>query len=473
VTRILIADDERSIRIILGTVLKEDGAEVVEAATVAEAVVCLNSQAFDAAIIDQKFPDGEGTQILAHARQVDPALPVIVITAYATVELAVDLMRDGAFDFLPKPFHPEAVKASLRRASERSRLERENARLRLEAMDYSGRDFVGNSPAMAALRKRIAQVAPTDATVLLRGETGTGKELVARAIHTASRRAGEAFIAVNCAALPEALLESELFGHEKGAFTGAERSREGLFEAASGGTIFLDEAGEMSLALQAKLLRVLNDGTITRLGSTASRQCNVRVVAATNRDLKKAVATGEFREDLYYRIAVFPITLPPLRNRLSDLPEIAAFLLTRSAKNMAVPLRRLSSSAMAVLMQHGWPGNIRELANVLERATITADGDLIQPEDIQLEEGQLDIQSLETSASITALDSLSLNEALVTLETRMIKKALEQANGVQAEAARCLGISRSDLLYKIRKLNLTSSTHRNRNTAGETPETAV
>jgi DNA-binding NtrC family response regulator len=450
--RILIADDEPSMRRILATVLRDDGADVVEAGTVADALACLRRERLDAAIVDQQFPDGTGSQILAAALELDATLPVIVITAFATVELAVEVMRAGAFDFLPKPFHPEAVKACLRRASERSRLTRENRLLRAEVLERAGGDIVGQSPAMEAVRKQIAQVAPTNASVLILGETGTGKELVARAIHRASRRAGEPFIAINCAAMPEALLESQLFGHEKGSFTGADRAREGLFEAADGGTLFLDEAGEMSLGLQAKLLRVLNDGVVTRVGATGGRRCDVRVIAATNRDLARGIIDAKFREDLYYRLSVFPIKLPPLRERLDDLEPIALHLLASIAVDLAVPLRRLSPEVLMVFRRHDWPGNIRELRNVLERATIVTDGDRIEPEDIHLPPAPTVPVSLKSDHSFAS--SRTLKEALVDLECRMINDALETAGGVQAEAARRLGVSRSDLLYKIRRLGI-------------------
>lgn len=451
-SRILIADDEPSMRRILATVLRDDGNDVVEAASVADALACLRRERLDAAIVDQRFSDGTGSQILAAAMELDVTLPVIVITAFATVELAVEMMRAGAFDFLPKPFHPEAVKACLRRASERSRLTRQNQLLRAEVIERAGGDIVGGSPAMEAVRRQIAQVAPTNASVLVLGETGTGKELVARAIHRASRRSGEPFIAINCAAMPEGLLESELFGHEKGSFTGADRVREGLFEAADGGTLFLDEAGEMSLPLQAKLLRVLNDGIVTRVGATSGRHCDVRLIAATNVDLARAINDGRFRQDLYYRLSVFPVQLPPLRARLADLASIAAHLLTRIAVDLAVPVRRLSPEAMTMLKNHPWPGNIRELRNVLEGAAIVTDSDLIEPEDIHLPPDPS--TALSGTATLAPDESTTLKEALTELERRLITQALAAAKGVQAEAARRLGVSRSDLLYKIRRLGI-------------------
>src|SRR5207248_9731083 len=310
-------------RKILASNLVQDGHTVTEAAGLAEATACLASNTYDAVITDQKMPDGQGLDVLARAREMDPALAVVFLTAFASVELAVESMRHGAFDFITKPFRPDVVGATARRACEHTELLRENGLLRLtvDRLEGSGEIF-GSSPATLAVRMMIARVAPTGATVLITGETGTGKELVARAIHKSSPRAQKPFVAVNCAAFTETLLESELFGHEKGAFTGADRLRQGLFEAAHEGTLFLDEAGEMSLAAQAKLLRVLTDGQVLRVGSTRPRRVDVRVLVATHRDLQQRVQDGLFREDLYYRLAVVPIPLPPLRERREDIPVL-------------------------------------------------------------------------------------------------------------------------------------------------------
>src|SRR5579864_5728181 len=331
--RILLVDDEPSMRRILASNLRQDQHEILEATGVQDAQYSLAANDFDVVVTDQKMPDGEGSAVMAAAQEVDPAISVIFLTAVASIELAVDSMRHGAFDFLTKPFQPEVVRATVRRACERTRLLRENILLKDAVVRLEGTsEIYGDSPAIGEVRERIARVAPTSATVLITGETGTGKELVARAIHRNSPRAAKPFVAVNCAAFTETLLESELFGHEKGAFTGADRQRQGLFEAAHEGTLFLDEAGEMSLAAQAKLLRVLTDGQLLRVGSTRPRQVDVRVLVATHRNLQQRVKDALFREDLFYRLAVVPIHLPALRERREDIPLLAAYFASRAAE---------------------------------------------------------------------------------------------------------------------------------------------
>src|SRR5215471_18731800 len=357
--RILIVDDEPNMRRILASNLRLDQHQIWEAGGVDEAQRSLASHDFDVVITDQKMPDGEGLGVLAAAHENDPTLPVIILTAVATIELAVEAMRSGAFDFLTKPFQPEVVRATVQRAYERTRLLRENILLKDAVVRLEGTsEIYGDSPAMHEVRERITRVAPTNATVLITGETGAGKEVVARAIHRNSPRSPKPFVAVNCAAFTETLLESELFGHEKGAFTGADRQRQGLFEAAHEGTLFLDEAGEMSMAAQAKLLRVLTDGQLLRVGSTKPRAVDVRVLVATHRNLEQRVRSGLFREDLYYRLAVVPIHIPPLRARREDIPQLVAHILSRTkgAERLEAGERTLGW-----LLQHDWPGNVREL----------------------------------------------------------------------------------------------------------------
>ncbi len=450
--RILIVDDEPSLRRLLSVVLGAEGYEISEAGTVAQARTALAAHQFDLVITDQKLPDGDGLGLLAACQEADATTPVIFITAYATVDLAVRAMRQGAFDVLPKPFDPDAVRVAVKRASERAELLRENESLRgaMRRLDPSTR-LVGGSAPMQALREVIARVAPTAATVLITGETGTGKELVARAIHAASPRSDRPFVAVNCSAFTDTLLESELFGHERGAFTGADRARQGVFEAAHGGTLLLDEAGDMSPPLQAKLLRVLMDGEIVRVGSTTVRRVDVRILVATHRDLDQRVKEGLFREDLYYRLAVVPITVVPLRERVEDLPALITVILARVAGELKIPPRRICAAAVERLAGYPFPGNVRELRNLLERASILARGEEICPEDIPVLAGA-DPRSRDWTAAIPI--DRELRPALEEVERTLIGRALTAADGVQAEAARRLGISRSDLNYKLRKHGL-------------------
>jgi DNA-binding NtrC family response regulator len=468
-SRILIVDDESNMRKILAANLALDRHAVTEASGVAQAVGYLAVNRYDAVITDQKMPDGEGLDVLARAHEIDPAVAVVLLTAFATVELAVESMRQGAFDFITKPFQPDVVRATARRACEHTQLLRENGLLRLTVnrLEGSGEIF-GTSPATLAVRQMIARVAPTNATVLITGETGTGKELVARAIHKSSARAEKPFVAVNCAAFTETLLESELFGHEKGAFTGADRLRQGLFEAAHEGTLFLDEAGEMSQSTQAKLLRVLAEGKILRVGSTKPRDVDVRVVVATHRDLEERVKEGVFRQDLYYRLAVVPIHLAPLRERTEDIPGMCELFLSQVSRELKVPVRPIRPEAIEKLKRYDFPGNIRELRNLIERALILSSGSAIAPEDFLL---RLDanpaagvaaayparVESWIESWIESLPESVSLRELLEDVEKRLIVRALNSSGTVQAEAARRLQLSRSDLSYKLTKFDIKPS----------------
>src|SRR5579863_7513259 len=369
--RILLVDDEPSMRRILASNLRQDQHEIFEAEGVQDAQYSLAANDFDVVVTDQKMPDGEGSAVMASAQEVDLSISVIFLTAVASIELAVDSMRHGAFDFLTKPFQPEVVRAAVRRACERTRLLRENVLLKDRVVHLEGAsELYGESDLIRDVRDRIARVAPTPATVLITGETGTGKELVARAIHRNSARSSKPFVAVNCAAFTETLLESELFGHEKGAFTGADRSRQGLFEAAHEGTLFLDEVAEMSPAAQAKLLRVVTDGQVLRVGSTRPRRVDVRVLVATHRNLEQRVKEGLFREDLFYRLAVVPIHLPPLRDRRDDIRGLSDMFCHHVALELKMPRRRLTPLALEKLRLYRFPGNLRELRNMIERAYI-------------------------------------------------------------------------------------------------------
>src|SRR6516225_1384099 len=383
--RILLVDDEASMRRILAFNLRHDQHEILEAGGVQEAQRMLAANDFDVVITDQRMPDGEGLVVLASAHTLDCTLSVIVLTAVATIELAVESMRQGAFDFLTKPFQPDVVRATVRRACERTRLMRENVLLKDRVVRLEGAsEIYGESELIRRVRERIARVAPTHATVLITGETGTGKELVARAIHRNGPRKAKPFVAVNCAAFTETLLESELFGHEKGAFTGADHSHQGLFEAAHQGTLFLDEAGEMSLAAQAKLLRILTDGQLLRVGSTRPRTVDVRVLVATHRNLSQRVRDGLFREDLFYRLAVVPIDIPPLRDRREDIPGLCEMFSRQVSMELKLPPRTISPAAVEGLQAYHFPGNLRELKNLIERAYILSRQGEIGPEDFPM-----------------------------------------------------------------------------------------
>ncbi len=452
--RLLIVDDEPNLRRVLSSDLRLDGHSVEEADGVTAAQPLLSERDYDVVITDQKMPDGDGLKVLSLAHESDPSLAVIFLTAVPTIELAVESMRQGAFDFISKPFNPEVVRATVRRACERTALLRENQLLKSTVGSLLGADTIyGESKEIKAVREQIARVAPTDATVLIVGETGTGKELVARAIHRNSRRANKPLIAVNCAAFTETLLESELFGHERGAFTGADRARQGLFEAAHGGTLFLDEAGEMSAAAQAKLLRVLVDGQVVRVGSTQSRSVDVRVLVATHRNLEERVQQGLFRQDLYYRLAVVPIRIPALRERREDIPGLCDVLSAQIAKDLKVRRKRMSPEALQKIINYAFPGNIRELRNLLERAHILGPSEEISADELPLGDHTQPSpasQNMEMRDWIRTLPSkVELRELLTQFEKGLIERALEEANGVQAEAARMLSLSRSDIGYKI------------------------
>lgn len=455
--KVLIVDDEPSMRRIVKANLRQDSHTSVEASSPSEAIALLLKENFDVVLTDQKMAGGSGLDVLRAVQESDPTTSVIFLTAVGTVELAVESMRQGAFDFLTKPYVLDVMLATIRRACERTALLRENAVLRTTVRKLEGADeIIGESKSICVVRELIARVAQASSTVLITGETGTGKELVARAIHRNSPRANRPFIAINCAAVTETLLESELFGHERGAFTGAEKARNGLFEAAHEGTLFLDEVAEMSPAAQAKLLRVLANGEIQRVGSTTLRKVDVRVLAATHRDLQARVHGGQFREDLFYRLAVVPIQLPPLRERKEDIEDLCQMLCARIAREMKVPSKQLSVGAVAKLRSYAFPGNIRELANLLERALILGQDFELQPEDFPLQPGAAPSSRSGTEVTIELLaaqlpEQLDLREMLAKLERSLIERAINSSGGVQAEAARRLGLSRSDLGYKVGK----------------------
>jgi DNA-binding NtrC family response regulator len=460
--RILIVDDEASMRRLFASNLRQDQHELSEASGVEEAQRALTANDFDVVVTDQKLPDGEGLAVLASAHEVDPTIPVILLTAGATLELAVEGMRQGAFDFLLKPFQPEVARAAVSRACERTRLLRENILLKDAVLRLEGAsEIYGESQAVCNLRERIARVAPTNATVLITGETGTGKELVARAIHRNSPRASKPFVAVDSDSFTETLLESELFGHEKGAFTGADRQRQGLFEAAHEGTLFLDEAGEMSLAVQAKFLRVLTDGALMRVGSTRTRRVDVRVLVATHRNLEQRVNDGLFRQDLFYRLAVVPIHLPPLRDRIDDIVGLSDVFCHQAATELKMPRKHLSAPALEKLRQYRFPGNLRELRNLIERAYVLTSNAEIGADDLPLAQ-PTDASaggngSHANSFAVPVSDFFDLNGFLEGAEKELIVRTLTATHGAQAEAARRMGLSRSALAYKLTKYGIRSA----------------
>ena len=464
--RILIVDDEANMRRILGVLFTRNHHEVAEADGLKSARRLLTSQSWDVVLTDQRLQDGEGMELVTACAEIDLSPPVIMLTAHGSVDLAVKAMRLGAFDFITKPFEPDVVLAAVNRAYLHATLLRENVRLRDEVQRLSGFDeLVGDGPGMTELRDMLHRVAVTDATVLITGETGTGKELVARALHRSSRRATCPFVAVNCAALTETLLESLLFGHERGAFTGADRVRTGLFEAANGGTLFLDEAGEMPLSLQAKLLRVLVDHEIIRVGSTTPRRVDVRILVATHRNLEERVREGAFREDLYYRIAVVPIAVPALREHREDLPALVAHFLRLLADELKVPERPISVSALERLCAYSFPGNVRELSNILERAYILGKTPELSiadfPESVTRGESAIPAACSVAEMALRLRapgERIDLRTTLEEIERELILGALSEAGGAQAEAARRLGVSRSDLAYKVTKYSLRSHT---------------
>lgn len=453
-SRILVVDDEPNMRRVLAASLVADKHVVTEAAGVREARSLLSVDRYDAVFTDQKMPDGEGLEVLAFTREADPTLSVVFLTAFATVELAVESMRLGAFDFITKPFKRDVVRATARRACEHTSLLRENGLLKQTVAQLEGSsEIIGDSRAMSAVRAMIGRVAPTNATVLITGETGTGKELVAREIHRSSQRAAKPFTAVNCAAFTESLLESELYGHEKGSFTGADRSRPGLFEAAHEGTLFLDEIGELSQAAQAKLLRVLAEGEVLRIGATRASKVDVRVLVATHRNLYSRVKEGLFREDLFYRLAVVPIPIPPLRERREDIPALLDAFCRRACQELKLPPKAISNAAISKLQSYEFPGNIRELRNLIERAAILSTSEVFGPDDF-LVPGSASLQEPRLSWIHSLPDIVDLRSIVEDLEKDLIRRAVESSGGVQAEAARRLQISRSDIGYKLAKYQI-------------------
>ncbi|MEJ5329720.1 MAG: sigma-54 dependent transcriptional regulator [Desulfobaccales bacterium] len=453
---ILVVDDEANYLTVMEALLGEAGYETLTAASGADALKVAAQADLDLVLTDMKMPQMSGIELLSELKRLDPDLPVIIMTAYGTVEKAVEAMKKGAFDYILKPFKNEEILVTIAKALEHRHLLRQNRLLGQElGKRYGTANIVGQSKAIQEILALVRRVAPTKATVLISGESGTGKELIARAIHALSPRAAKPFISVNVAALTETLLESELFGHEKGAFTHAVAMRKGRFELADGGTLFLDEVAEMTPALQVKLLRVLQEMEFERVGGTRTIKVDVRVVAATNKDLKDEVEAGRFREDLFYRLNVVHLKIPPLRQRPEDIPPLAHHFMRKYAQENARGDVNLTPEALAVLSRYPWPGNVRELENVMERAVILCNGRVITPQDLPAElagarpESPLDLGQMLPF-------HLPLPEALERIEEQMIRRALEQAGNVQVRAAELLGITKSLLQYKLKKYQLTT-----------------
>jgi nitrogen regulation protein NR(I) len=463
--KILVVDDEARVRAAFAELLTGAGHEVQTADCGERALELLEGEAPDLVIMDVYMPGMDGLEVFRRVKEGHPRLPVIITTGRGSTELAISAAKLGAFDYQPKPFDPGEMLALVDRALESVRLMRGNAVSSGESRESGRTGMIGQSAVMQEIYKAIGRVAPTDATALIRGESGTGKEMVAQALYKHSLRAEQPLVVVNCVAIPESLLESELFGHERGAFTGAHGRRIGKFEQANGGTIFLDEIGDIPLGTQAKILRVLQDKTIERLGGNETLQVDVRLLAATNRNLEEAIAAGAFREDLYHRLKVVTISIPPLRDRKEDLPKLAAYFLDRFSKELRLDKPVLTGEALEMLQAYPWPGNVRELEHCIHRAMIFTQGYPIQAQDIQAALGQSGRKALGpvgSSSDSRLLDvvkehlrfsagSRALTELLERVERLLLVEALRQTRGNQTYAASLLGVPRPTLHAKLRK----------------------
>ena len=456
---ILVVDDEPNYLIVLTELLKDEGFEVFSAQNGKEAFDIVQHTDLDLVITDMQMPVMDGLELIKAVKSHNKDLPIIMITAYGEVEKAVKAMQAGAFNYLTKPFENDELVVSIKKAIEHYVLAKENKRLRSEVQTRFGfANMVGKNKKMQQLYSMIEKVAPTPASVLITGESGTGKELVARAIHFHSPRQKKPFISINCAALPEALLESELFGHEKGAFTGAISLRKGRFELADGGTLFLDEIGEMALSLQAKLLRIIQEQVFERVGGSRELRVDVRILTATNKDLKEEVGKGNFREDLFYRLNVLHLHLPSLRERTDDIPLLVNHFIKKEARQLNKPSLEITAQALRFLSTLPWEGNIRELENVIERASILCTDDRIEISDVQPDSddnapAQAPPLDIDINGMVPA-NARRLPDMLDAIEEKMLKEALEKADYVQTRAAKFLGITKSLLQYKIKKFGL-------------------
>ncbi|HKK92792.1 MAG TPA: sigma-54 dependent transcriptional regulator [Longimicrobiales bacterium] len=449
--KILVIDDDAGLRKSLSMILADADHEVATADDGARGLTAAEEFDPDLILCDIRMPEVDGLEFLTRYRDSGGGALVMMITAYGSIDLAVEAMKKGAYDYIPKPFGAEEVLLTIRKAEERERLRREVGRLRNEVRaDRRFGDLVAKSPLMVDALEVASKAAPYDSPVLVTGASGTGKELVARLIHRESSRADAAFIPVNCGAIPENLLESEFFGHVRGAFTGADRDRDGLFTAADGGTLFLDEISELPLQLQVKLLRALQEGRIRPVGGSGETAVDVRVISATNRDLEQAVQDGVFREDLYYRLAVVPVHLPTLAARPEEIPELSRHLLDRHSHRLGIPVEEIDTEAMEILLDYSWPGNVRELENVLERALVMTDTDRIRPQDLP------ENVRVPRPSNVMADPNgdLSVKRRTAELEKYLIERALERTGGNKTQAADLLELSPRAVRYKVQDYGL-------------------
>ncbi len=450
--RVLVVDDEENIRLVLKTLLKRHGYEVEVAESGEAALALVDSFGPDVILTDVRMPKMNGLDLLATLKAKQNPATVIVMSAYGSIDLALEAMKAGAYDYVGKPFKPDEIVLALRKAEEREALRRENRALKEQIQKESQfESIIAKSPAMQEIFRTITKIADFKTTVLIQGESGVGKELVARAIHARSSRKNHPFVPINCGAIPENLLESELFGHKKGAFTDAHSDRRGLFEEADGGTLFLDEIGELPLNLQVKLLRVLQEESIRRLGDSKDIKVDVRIITATHRDLAAETKAGRFREDLFYRINVLPIVIPPLRARKEDINLLIDHFVTRNNARLGTQIRGLTAEARKLLLEYSWPGNVRELENTIERAMVLCDGDVIDAHDLpeRLRE------ALDPVQVQLASGELSVKKTVAAIEEILIRRALQKTRGNRTRAAELLEISHRALLYKIKDYKIT------------------
>lgn len=457
--RILVVDDEESIREFFQIMLKREGYEVLTAGNGREALDSLKKHPVDMVITDIQMPEVSGMELLTKVKEMDPEMVVLMITAFGSTETAVEAMKLGAYDYVQKPFKIDEVKIIVRQALEKRSLRLENVQLKKElGTRYAFDNIIGGAPPMLRIYEMVKRVANTKSSVLITGESGTGKELIARAIHYNGPLKDKPFVTVNCGAIPENLMESEMFGHKKGSFTGAIADKKGLFEVANSGTIFLDELGELPLTMQVKLLRVIQEGTFKRVGGTEDIQVEVRIISATNKNLEAEVKMGRFREDLFYRMNVIQIHCPPLRERREDIPMLSTHFLEKFSKVLSIPVKKISNEAMDVLKRYHYPGNVRELENIIERTVALEPGAIILPESLprhlteaqEASSGHLDANKIE----INGETGIELEKLTAEFERTLLIKALQQTGGIKKKAAKLLHISFRSMRYRVDKYGL-------------------